>query len=38
MLKMGKLNKSAKERAYHEILHRKYEVLGDGDIESVDKE
>ena len=35
---MGELNKSAKERAFHEILHRKYEVLGGRDIESVDKE
>ena len=35
---MSKLSKSMKERAYQEsLLHRKYEVLRGGEVESVEE-
>ena len=38
MFKVSELNKSVKERAYHESLLGKYEVLRDVDVESVETE
>ena len=38
VVKVSELNNIVKERPYQESLHRKYEVLRGGEVESVEQE